>query len=126
MSNKLITGVDHIDIFVDDFDECIDLFENKLGLEIIRKTTHRGGSVEFKTPPMETIIEIHQTMELYNPEINHIALRVSNVKEAYKQLKEQGVRFDSAPKLVEETGRWIANARFPDGKRLQLTEGPSK
>lgn len=126
MSNKLIAGVDHIDIFVDNFDECMDFLKNKLGLEMIRKTTHRGASAEFKTPPMETIIEIHQTTELYNPEVNHIALRVSNVKEAYKNLKEEGVRFDSPPHLVQETGRWVVNARFPDGRRVQLTEGPSK
>ena len=126
MVKRLIMGVDHIDIFVNDLDKCVDFLKNKLGLEMIRKTTHRGGSVEFKTPPIETIIEIHQTMELYNPEVNHIALRVSNVRETYEDLKRHGVRFESPPKLIEETKRWVANARFPDGRRLQLTEGPSE
>jgi catechol 2,3-dioxygenase-like lactoylglutathione lyase family enzyme len=106
---------------VKDLDEYVDFLQNKLGLEMIRKTNHRGGSVEFRTPPMETIIEIHQTMELYNPEINHIALRVSNTQAAHDTLKSQGVLFDSPPKFSEPTGRWIANARFPDGRRLQLT-----
>ena len=121
MVKRLIEGVDHVDIFVKDLEEYVDFLQNKLGLEIVRQTTHRGGSVEFKTPPMETIIEIHQTTELYNPEINHIALRVSNIREAHDWLKSQGVVFDSPPKLSEPTGRWIANARFPDGRRLQLT-----
>jgi len=121
MAKKLIIGLDHVDIFVKDLDEYVDFLQNKLGLEMIRKTNHRGGSVEFRTPPMETIIEVHQTMELHNPEINHIALRVSNIQEAHDRLKSQGVLFDSPPKFSEPTGRWIANARFPDGRRLQLT-----
>jgi len=125
MVKKLIEGVDHVDIFVKDLDEYVDFLQNKLGLEMIRKTAHRGGSVEFRTPPMETLIEVHQTMELYNPEINHIALRVGNIQEAYDRLKSQGVLFDSAPKISEPTGRWIANARFPDGRRLQLTSTQS-
>ena len=121
MVKIVVEGVDHIDIFVKDLDEYVDFLQNKLGLEAVRRTAHRGGSVEFRTPPMETIIEIHQTTELYNPEINHIALRVSNVQEVHDTLKEQGVIFDSPPKFSEPTGRWIANARFPDGRRLQLT-----
>jgi len=121
MAKKLVDGLDHVDIFVKDLEEYVDFLQNKLGLEVIRKTSHRGGSVEFRTPPMETIIEVHQTMELYNPEINHIALRVSNMQEAFDRLKSQGVLFDSAPKFSKPTGRWIANARFPDGRRLQLT-----
>jgi catechol 2,3-dioxygenase-like lactoylglutathione lyase family enzyme len=128
MAKKLIDGLDHVDIFVKDLDEYVDFLQNKLGLEMVRRTTHRGGSVEFKAPPLETIIEIHQTMELYNPEINHIALRVSNIQEAHDKLKSQGVVFDSPPKFFEPTGRWLANARFPDGRRLQLTssEPPPK
>jgi len=125
MAKKLIEGIDHIDIFVKDLTEYVDFLQNKLGLEMIRKTTHRGGSVEFRTPPMETVIEVHQTTELYNPEINHIALRVRNIQETYDWLKSQGVVFDSAPKFSEPTGRWIANARFPDGKRVQLTSTES-
>ena len=121
MVKRFIEGVDHIDFFVKDLDEYVEFLHNKLGLEMVRKTSHRGGSVEFRTPPMETILEVHQTMELYNPEINHIALRVSNIREAYNRLKIQGVLFDSPPKFSEPTGRWIANARFPDGRRLQLT-----
>jgi len=121
MVKRFIEGVDHIDFFVKDLDEYVEFLHNKLGLEMVRKTSHRGGSVEFRTPPMETILEVHQTMELYNPEINHIALRVSNIREAYNRLKSQGVLFDSPPKFSEPTGRWIANARFPDGRRLQLT-----
>ena len=126
MSKRLIEGLDHVDIFVKDLEEYVDFLQNKLGLEIVRKTSHRGGSVEFKTPPMETIIEIHQAMELYNPEINHVALRVSNINEAHDCLKNEGVIFDSPPKFSEPTGRWIANARFPDGKRLQLTSTESR
>ena len=121
MVKRFIEGVDHVDIFVKDLDEYVEFLHNKLGLELVRKTSHRGGSVEFRTPPMETIIEVHQTMELYNPEINHIALRVSNIREAHDRLKSQGVLFDSPPRFSEPTGRWIANARFPDGRRLQLT-----
>jgi len=117
----VVEGVDHIDIFVKDLDEYVDFLQNKLGLEVVKRTAHRGGSVEFRSPPMETIIEVHQTTELYNPEINHIALRVSNIQEVHDTLKEQGVIFDSPPKFSEPTGRWIANARFPDGRRLQLT-----
>jgi len=121
MTKRFVEGIDHVDIFVKDLEEYVDFLQNKLGLEMLRKTNHRGGSVEFRTPPMETIIEVHQTMELYNPEINHIALRVDNIQEVHDRLKGQGVVFDSPPKFSEPTGRWIANARFPDGRRLQIT-----
>ena len=40
MAKRLIEGVDHVDIFVKDLDEYVDFLQNKLGLEIVRKTTH--------------------------------------------------------------------------------------
>jgi hypothetical protein len=41
--------------------------------------------------------------------------RIDNVKRDKEQIA----------KFSEPTGRWIANARFPDGKRLQLTSTES-
>ena len=40
----------------------------------------------------------------------------------HRQLPDGGVRFESAPHLIRQTGRLIANFRDPDGWRMQLVD----
>ena len=118
----MITGIDHIEIIVHDLDAYVEFFE-KLGFEVLARTTHHGGSVEVKLPgENQTIFELHQVIGEENPGVNHIAFRCDDVTATHKQLAEQGIRFASEPHKVASTGRTNANLRDPGGWRIQLVD----
>ncbi len=118
----MITGIDHIEIIVDDLDAYVDFFTN-LGFEVLARTTHHGGSVEVKLPGEgQPIFELHKVIGEENPGVNHIAFRCTDVVAAHAQLSQAGVRFASEPHKVPSTGRTNANLRDPGGWRMQLVD----
>lgn len=118
----MITGIDHIEIIVDDLDAYVDFF-TKLGFKVLARTTHHGGSVEVQLPgENQPIFELHKVIGEENPGINHIAFRTSDVVKAHAELSGQGVRFASEPHHIASTGRTNANLRDPGGWRMQLVD----
>jgi hypothetical protein len=98
------------------------MFE-KLGFELISRTSHHGGSAELRLPgPNQPIFEIHKVTGEENPEMNHIAFLVDDLEEECSELIEKGIAFESGPQLVKASGRITANFRNPDGFRLQLVD----
>jgi len=118
----MVTGIDHIEIIVDDLDAYVEFFQN-LGFEVLARTTHHGGSVEVKLPgDDQPIFELHKVIGEENPGVNHIAFRVDDVVKAHKELAAKGVHFASEPHKVASTGRTNANLRDPGGWRMQLVD----
>ena len=118
----MVTQVDHIELFVDDIEGYVRIFQ-AMGFKLLSRTTHHGVSVELQLPgPNQPIFELHQVSGEEVIGVNHIAFRVDDVQQAYDALKTQGVRFESEPHLIKETGRTIANGRDPDGWRFQLVD----
>lgn len=116
-----IQGIDHIELVVTDVDRFVKFFQ-AMGFELVRRTEHHGGSAELRVPgENQPIIELHRVGGEENPGLNHIALRVSDVRQAYEELRSQGIGC-SEPHYVEATGRTIVNLRDPDGWRLQLVD----
>ncbi len=118
----MITGIDHIEIIVDDLEAYVDFF-TKLGFEVLARTTHHGGSVEVKLPgENQPIFELHKVIGEENPGINHIAFRSTDVVADHAALSAAGVNFASGPHRVASTGRTNANLRDPGGWRMQLVD----
>jgi glyoxylase I family protein len=118
----LVQSIDHIELIVRDVDAHIDMFE-KLGFKVLTRTAHHGGSAELQLPgENQPIFEIHAVMDEEVIGINHIALKVDDADQAYKELSEAGIAFTRGPKLIEVTGRTTVELRDPDGWRFQLVD----
>lgn len=122
----MITSIDHMELIVCDVDAHVAFFE-KLGFNVLTRTTHHGGSAELQLPgDNQPIIEIHEAGGEEVIGINHIALKVDNAEAAYKELSADGVAFTRGPKLIEVTGRTTVELRDPDGWRIQLVDAERK
>ena len=121
----MVRGIDHIEIIVRDVEEYIAFFE-RMGFKLLTRTTHHGSSAELQLPGNnQPIFEIHQVGREENIGVNHIAFKVDNAQEMYKQLKGK-VKVMREPNYVAATGRTTVNMRDPDGWRLQLVDADRK
>ncbi|WP_246568293.1 VOC family protein [Polymorphospora rubra] len=60
-----------------------------------------------------------------NRRVTHLNLDVADVQAAYRQLRANGVRFTSEPRVVNRGARveqWAAAFKDPDGHGIALTE----
>jgi len=122
----MIKSIDHLELIVRNVDAHVAFFE-KLGFRVLTRTSHHGGSAELQLPgENQPIIEIHEAGGEEVIGINHIALRVENAEEAYRELGGNGVPFTRGPKLIEVTGRTTVELRDPDGWRIQLVDAERK
>jgi glyoxylase I family protein len=122
----MIRGIDHIELIVRDVEEFVTFFQ-KLGFQLLTRTSHHGASAELQLPgPNQPIFEIHQVSGEENIGVNHIAFKVDNAQEAYTELQGKGVTNLRPPNFVAATGRTTVNFRDPDGWRLQLVDAERK
>ena len=102
-------------------------FYQKLGFEVVARTSHHGQSAELKLPgDNQPIFEIHEVGGEEVTAINHMALRVDNAEAAYEKFQKDGVPFTRGPKYIDATGRTTVELRDPDGWRLQLVDAERK
>lgn len=122
----MIKGIDHIELIVRDVEEYV-VFLQKLGFQLLTRTSHHGDSAELQLPgPNQPIFEIHQVGGEENIGVNHIAFKVDNAQTAYTAMQEQGIDSAKAPNYVAATGRTTINFRDPDGWRLQMVDAERK
>jgi catechol 2,3-dioxygenase-like lactoylglutathione lyase family enzyme len=123
---RMIRGIDHIELIVRDVEEFVAFFQ-KMGFQLLTRTSHHGASAELQLPgPNQPIFEIHQVGGEENIGVNHIAFRVDNAQETYEELRNQGITSVKPPNFVPATGRTTVNFRDPDGWRLQLVDAARK
>jgi catechol 2,3-dioxygenase-like lactoylglutathione lyase family enzyme len=122
----MIRGIDHIELIVRNVDEFVTFFE-AMGFKLLTRTRHHGTSVEMQLPgDNQPIFEIHQVDREENIGVNHIAFKVDNAQETYKDLLGKGVKTMREPNYVAATGRTTVNLRDPDGWRMQLVDADRK
>jgi catechol 2,3-dioxygenase-like lactoylglutathione lyase family enzyme len=122
----MLTGIDHIEIIVRDLDQYV-AYLQKLGFELITRTSHHGDSAELKLPGEgQPIFELHQVGGEEVIGINHIAFRTDDVAATYDRLLDAGVKAEGEPELVTSTGRTNINLRDPDGWRVQIVDADRK
>jgi catechol 2,3-dioxygenase-like lactoylglutathione lyase family enzyme len=130
----LYTCIDHPAISCQDVKAQVDWYCRNFGMKIIfndGKTPPSvligfgdgGGMIELMPvknpgpPPVET--------PRFQPGLRHLALRVSDFKEAYQRLKELKVPFlfEPAPGVG---GDMVVSFRDPEGNELQIVERKGK
>lgn len=125
MDAPLISGLDHIDIVVEDTERMAG-FLTALGFTVIRRTAGTRGSIELRFPGEgeQPFIELTPSAA---PDgrtrplgLRHMAVRAPDLAETYRVLSAQGYRFNGPPKQVGDTGRTLTNLIDPEGKPLQI------
>lgn len=123
----MLTGIDHIDIAVDDLEKWTGFLES-IGFSVLRRTSHGGGSVELRFPGVDTpFLELTSTKRpngtTFPAGFRHIALRSDNIAETFATLSARGVAIDRAPRKNAESGRNTMNAIGPQGTMtIQVVE----
>ena len=119
--SKYISGIDHIEMNVDNLDEMVS-FLKKAGFTETRRTEHTDGSVELRFPggPEAPILELNSSPN--EPKgFQHIAMRATDIDAAYKDYVDAGMEF-IRPLYEKPTlsGRRVFNLKDPEGKKLQV------
>jgi catechol 2,3-dioxygenase-like lactoylglutathione lyase family enzyme len=120
----MLTGIDHIDIAVDDL-ELWTNFLQAIGFTVIQRTDHGGGSVELKFPGTDKpFLELTSTSRpdgtKHPAGFRHIALRAEDMEATYAALIASGVKIDRPPRKNAQSGRMTMNAHDPQGKGLTI------
>jgi len=114
---KMITGLEHIGIAVNKIDEALQIFENILGLKLVKKATVEAQKVKIAFLQVgETKIELLEPTDkegtvakfLKNrgEGIHHIAFNVTDIEDMLQQLKEKGITLlDEKPRKGAEGGK---------------------
>ncbi|MBE0489285.1 MAG: VOC family protein [Halomonas sp.] len=120
----------HTMIRVEDLDESIDFYTQKIGLELVSKEDLPGNdaTIAFLRDPKSG----HEIELTYNHDgrsydlgdgYGHMAFDVVSVDDAYEEWKSRGVEFSLTPKTMQN-GMRIAFAVDPTGYKLELREMP--
>jgi len=142
----MITQLRHVGVVVKNLETSLHFYKDLLGLKIrkemeeessyidtvlglknVRLKTVKlmpppgGGSVEllyyyFPSSPQRTPCAIHERA------ITHFALTIENLDQEYDRLVQQGVKFNSSPKIAPDGGVKVVFCQDPDGNYIELSE----
>ena len=135
----------HFGIVVTNMKKSLEFYENLLGFKIIKENDESGEyldemlslkNVKVKTIKMSinkdsTLIELLQystpKSSLIEKRINdlgasHFSLTVKNLDEFYLNLKQEGIKFNSAPIIIPESKAKVVFCFDPDGTPIELVE----
>jgi 4-hydroxyphenylpyruvate dioxygenase-like putative hemolysin len=115
----MLTGIDHIDVAVDDLEKWTNFLE-VVGFSVLRRTSHGGGSVELRFPGVDSpLLELTSTTRPngtpHPAGFRHIALRSDDIAATFALLSARGVTIDRPPRKNAESGRITMNAIDPTG-----------
>ena len=121
-------------------------YKDKLGLKLLYSTIGRGETTsqgvgvkgaDMKIAVLEAGPDVVELIQYVAPKGKpydrlpcdignmHLAFRVSDVHDAYKELKKKGIRFNTLPNKITEGPMkgWIwVYFNDPDGSQLELVE----
>jgi methylmalonyl-CoA/ethylmalonyl-CoA epimerase len=97
----MIEGIDHVAIAVENLDEAIPFWRDRLGIAPLRRERIEGYGVEIATFRVgSTTIElvqgdpgtaVHRYVDRHGPGIHHLAFRVPDVEEALSWARKRGL-----------------------------------
>jgi len=121
-----IIGVNHVAINVDNFDEAIRFYSEKMGFpEVWRQTPAANGqsNLAYVQVGRDTFIEVVRASANARPGLAHVGLRVDDMAALLDRLKTAGVEVNEARKGT--TATFTSGATDPWGLRYELLEiGP--
>lgn len=120
----------HTMIRVDDLDESVDFYTNKIGLELLRRFELPGADATLafvKDPKSGMEIELTYNHDGRSYELGdafgHLAFYVDSVDDTFAAWKSKGIDFSLEPKTMKN-GTRIAFAVDPTGYKIELIERP--
>ena len=119
-----LSKISYVILFVPNAKESIPFYRDKLGMTVKLQDDHDEGWVELESGA--TTLALHSSNEVPKEKraaMPNVVFEVENIKEAYKQLKEKGVKFTQEPKEVCSTPDGIgysADFEDPHGNVLSI------
>ena len=140
----MVLNIRHTGIVVDDLDESLSFYRDKLGFTIVKEMVERGDFIDqilgFKQVELTTVkmvLNNNQMIELldfsnynksdYSRELNdlgptHVAFTVNDIDVVYKQLLSGNVDFISPPIESPDGYAKVAFCKAPEGTYIELVE----
>ena len=120
----------HTSIFVNDMDESIDFYVNKLGLKLLDGPLHYPGNADmaFVGSDWNAYVELVYDLEDHPPyevgnRYEHLAVEVDgDIPGTVERLRANGVKILKEPKKSPGGTRWIAFVEDPNGIPVELLE----
>jgi lactoylglutathione lyase len=120
----------HTSIFVNDMNESIDFYVNKLGLKLLDGPLHFPGNADmaFVGADWDSYIELVYDLEDHPPyevgnRYEHLAIQVDgDIPGTIDRLRAKGVKILKEPKKSPGGTRWIAFVEDPNGIPVELLE----
>ena len=124
-----VLGLGHVSIVVSDMDRSVAFYRDRLGFRVEWVVKNDRDYWTFMSNN-SCIIELMQgdAASRRDGHVNHLSLLVGDVREAKKELEENGVVFEEESKdLILDAelyprGELFAMFRGPDGERLQIEQ----
>ncbi|MEH0938803.1 VOC family protein [Micromonospora psammae] len=116
-----ISGVG-LTLLVTDLSRSLDFYRDRLGFTEVDRGS--GNAVLASGNTRLVLREVTGAAPM-SRRLVHVNLDVSDIDAAYRRLKESGVRFTYAPRVVNRGSRlevWAAAFRDPDGHGIALTQ----
>jgi catechol 2,3-dioxygenase-like lactoylglutathione lyase family enzyme len=126
-ANRLpgMSGVNHIAMSVENFDEAFAFYTQKMGFrEVLTLRDDKGQpTLAFVQASRNTFLELAPSNTNRPPGLTHFGLQVQDMNATIAALKQRGVTVGDPRTVGKE---WVvANATGPSGVRIELTElGP--
>lgn len=131
----LVTEVDHIAVAVEDLDEAVRWYREKLGFRLLERRVTRGECTSMVSAVLSAgraivvlvqgtsrASQVSRFIEEFGPGVQHMALAVTDLDEALRRLSSSGAVPDTP--IIEDAGiRQVFLRRDPgSGVRLELIE----
>jgi lactoylglutathione lyase len=115
-------GVNHVLINVENFDEAMAFYTQKMGFSEAFTVRNAQGqpTLGYVQVSRNTFIELQPAGANRPAGISHVGLEVENMRATVASLKQRGVTVEDA--RAGSTLSLIANVTGPDGVRIELSE----
>ena len=123
----------HTMLRVGDLNKSIDFYENRLGMNLLRKKDYPHGEftlafVGYGSEKESAVIELthnwgkkSEDYELGN-KYGHIAIGVKDINFVCKDLEKNGCKVTTKPKIMKNSKTILAFIEDPDGYKIELIE----
>lgn len=121
----------HTMIRVNDLDESLQFYCDKLGMKLLRKNDYAGGRftlafVGFDSEDKTAVIELTYNWDTHAYDVGngfgHIALGVGDIYKTCDVLRAKGVKVVREPGPMKHGATTIAFIEDPNGYRIELIE----
>ncbi|MEU6023950.1 VOC family protein [Micromonospora sp. NPDC047134] len=116
-----ISGVG-ITLLVTDLARSLDFYQGRLGFTEVDRG---AGNAVLASGATRLVLREVSGAQPVSRRLVHVNLDVDNIQGAYERLRDSGVRFTYAPRVVNRGSRlevWAAAFRDPDGHGIALTQ----